>query len=59
MKEKVESGEIPAAAVQQMQKNGQSKVDVKQATFKTIVNKVQVCKQLPLLVTYLMEWVII
>ena len=40
MKEKVESGEIPAAAVQQMQqKMGNQKVDVKQATFKTIVNK--------------------
>ena len=40
MKEKVESGEIPAAAVQQMQKKmGNQKVDVKQATFKTIVNK--------------------
>ena len=37
---KVESGEIPAAAVQQMQKKmGNQKVDVKQATFKTIVNK--------------------
>ena len=40
MKEKVESGEIPATAVQQMQKEmGNQKVDVKQATFKTIVNK--------------------
>ena len=58
MKEKVESGEIPAA-VQQMQKNGQSKVDVKQATFKTIVNKGASMQALPLLVTYLMEWVII
>ena len=42
-----------------MQKNGQSKVDVKQATFKTIVNKGASMQALPLLVTYLMEWVII
>ena len=38
MKEKVESGEIPAV-FNKCRKNGQSKVDVKQATFKTIVNK--------------------
>ncbi|MBI5973254.1 ABC transporter permease [Staphylococcus caledonicus] len=40
MKEKVESGEVPAAAAKQMQeKMGNQKVDVKKATFKTIVNK--------------------
>ena len=40
MKEKVESGEIPPAAIQQMkQKMGNQKVDVKKATFKTVVNK--------------------
>ena len=39
MKEKVESGEIPTAPFNKCRKNGQSKVDVKQATFKTIVNK--------------------
>ena len=37
MKEKVESGEI--RPLNKCRKNGQSKVDVKQATFKTIVNK--------------------
>ena len=36
MKEKVESGEIPAAAVQQMQKNGQSKVDVNKRHLKLL-----------------------
>ena len=40
-------------------KMGNQKVDVKQATFKTIVNKGASMQQLPLLVTYLMEWVII
>ena len=38
MKEKVESGEIPACSTN-AEKMGNQKVDVKQATFKTIVNK--------------------
>jgi len=45
MKEKVASGEIPPQAVQQMQKKmGNQKVDVKQAQFKRMSAKVQVCK---------------
>ena len=58
MKEKVESGEIPPRSTN-AEKMGNQKVDVKQATFKTIVNKGASMQALPLLVTYLMEWVII
>ena len=40
MKEKVESGEIPPAAIEKMQKKTEPQdVKVKQATFKTIINK--------------------